>query len=111
MIQPHLEALIDPSDHVLRYRHASFFGGGRILPRKVLIHELSNSFRDSAALAVLLDCYLDPFLHLDRIDLSRAFVHRPEILVDALFGQDALVRSLERAHIYLWLGKRHFHEW
>src|SRR6266404_9343287 len=111
MIQPQSEASVHPSDHVLRYRHASFLCGVRILPRKVLIHELGNSFRDGAALAVLLDCYLDPFLHFDRIDLCRAFVHRPEILVDTLFAQDALVRSFERAHIYLWLGKRHFYDW
>src|SRR5207247_8139196 len=52
------------------------FGGVRILPRKVLIDELGNSFRDSAALAVLLGCRPDPFLHLDGIDLPRAFVHR-----------------------------------
>src|SRR5215510_3884256 len=111
-IQPQSEASVHPADHVLRHRHASFFGGIWILPRKVLIHELGNSFRDSAALAVLLDFYLDPFLHLDLfIDLWRAFVHRPEILVDALFAQDALVQSFERAHIYLWLGKRHFYEW
>src|SRR5215831_13396520 len=110
-IQPHFKAPVHPADHVLRHRHASFFGGMRILPREVLIHELRNSLRDSAALAVLLDCRLDPFLHLDGIDLPRAFVHRPEILVDALFAQDALVRSFERPYIYLWLGKRHFYDW
>jgi hypothetical protein len=70
-----------------------------ILPREVLNHELRNSFRDSAALAVLLDCRLNLFLHFDDIDLPRAFVHRPEILVDALFAQDALIRSFEPAHI------------
>src|SRR5947208_9207815 len=89
MIQPHFEASVDPSDHVLHHGHASFFGGMWILPGEVLIHELRNSFRDSAALAVLLDCRLDLFLHFDGIDLPRAFVHRPEILVDALFAQDA----------------------
>src|SRR5262249_10358195 len=51
------------------------------------------------------------FLNFDDIDLGRAFVHRPEILIDAHFDQDALVRSFERAHIYLWLGKRHFCDW
>src|SRR5262249_11373109 len=86
-------------------------GGVRILPGKVLIHELGDSFRDGAALAVLLDCRLDPFLHLDGIDLRRAFVHRPEILVEAPFAQDALVRSFERAHIYLWLDERDFYDW
>ena len=58
LIQPHFEASVDPSDHVLRYRHASFLCGVRILPREVLIHELGNSFRDGTALAVLLDFYL-----------------------------------------------------
>src|SRR5215831_18575373 len=111
MIQPHFEAPVHPADHVLRHRHASFFGGVRVLPREVFIHELRNSLRDSATLAVLLDCRLDPFLHLDRIDLPRAFVHRPEILVDTVFGQDALVRSFERAHIYHWLDKRDFYDW
>src|SRR6266566_8683861 len=110
MIQPHFEASVDPSDHVLHHGHASFFGGMWILPGEVLIHELRNSFRDSAALAVLLDCRLDLFLHFDGIDLPRAFVHRPEILVDALFAQDALVRNFERAYIYLWLGERHFYD-
>src|SRR5262249_42534116 len=71
----------------------------------------SFGFRDSAGLAVLLDCRLDLFLHFDGIDLRRAVVHRPEILVDALFAQDALIRSFERAHINLWLGKRHFYDW
>src|SRR6266478_9129880 len=111
MVQPHFEGPVDPADHVLGHGHASFFGGMWILPREVLIHELRNSFRDSAALPVLLDCRLDLFLHFGGIDLGRAFVHRPEILVDALFAQDALVRSFERAHIYLWLGKRHFYDW
>src|SRR5215471_2994784 len=111
VIQPRCEGPVHPADHVLRHRHATFFGGGRILPREVFIHELRNSFRDSAALAVLLDCRLDPFLHFDGIDLGRAFVHRPEILIDALFAKDALVRSFERANIYLWLGKRHFYDW
>src|SRR3989440_10044817 len=111
MIQPHFEGPVHPADHVLGHGHASFFGGIWILPREVLIHELRNSFRDSTALAVLLDCRLDLFLHFDGIDLGRAFVHRQEILVDTLFGQDALVRSFERAHIYLWLGKRHFYDW
>src|SRR5262249_23651663 len=111
MIQPHLEASVHPADHVLGHGHASFFGGSRILPREVLIHELRNSFRDSTALAVFLDCRLDLFLNFDGIDLRRALVHRPEILVDTLFAQDALVRSFERAHIYLWLGKRHFYDW
>src|SRR5881227_2121874 len=110
-IQPHLEGAVHPADHVLGHRHASFFGGMRILPRKVLVHELRNSLRDSAALAVLLDCRLDPFMHLDRIDLPRAFVHRPEILVDAVLSRETLVRSFERGHIYLWLGKRHFYDW
>src|SRR5207244_12529858 len=77
-----------------------------ILPREVLIHELGNSFRDSAALAVLLDCRLDLFLHFYGIDLRRALVHRPEILVDTLLAQDALGRRFERAIIYLWLGQR-----
>src|SRR5439155_17187588 len=69
MIQPHFEGPVHPTDHVLRHGHASFFGGMWILPRKVLIHELGNSFRDSAALAVLLDytssitasCLASPF--------------------------------------------------
>jgi hypothetical protein len=110
-IQPHFEASVHPADHVLRHRHASFSGGAWIFPSEVFIHELGNSFRDSAALAVLLDCRLDPFLHLDGIDLPRAFVHRPQILVDAVFAQDALVRSFERAHIYLWLDERDFYDW
>src|SRR5439155_19383412 len=50
MIQPHFEGPVHPADHVLGHRHASFFGGMRILPRKVLVHELRNSLRDSAAL-------------------------------------------------------------
>jgi hypothetical protein len=50
-------------------------------------------------------------MHFDAIDLPRAFVHRPEILVDTLFGQDALVQSFERAHIYLWLDERDFYDW
>src|SRR6266404_2342603 len=62
-IEPHFEASVDPADHVLGHGHASIFGGMWILPREVLIHELRNSFRDSAALAVLLDCRLDLFLH------------------------------------------------
>src|SRR5262245_41318735 len=95
-IQPRFEGPIYAADHVLRHGHASFFGGIWILPRDVFIHELRNSFRDSAALAVLLDCRLDLFLHFDGIDLGRAFVYRPEILVDARFAQDALVRSFER---------------
>src|SRR6516165_2155874 len=111
MIQPHFEGPVHPADHVLGYGHASFFGGMWIFPREVLNRELRNSFLDSAALAVLLDCRLDLFLYFDGIDLPRAFVHRPEILVDALFAQDALVRSFERTHIYLWLGKRHFYGW
>src|SRR6516164_558413 len=109
VIQPRFEGPVHPADHVLGHGHASFFGGIWILPREVLIHKLRNSFRDSAALALLLDCRLDLFLHFDGIDLGRAFVHRPEILVDALFAQDALVRSFERAHIYLWFGKQHFY--
>ena len=76
---------------------------------KVLTHELGNSFRDSPALALVLDCHLDPVLHLDGIDLARAFVHRPEISVDAVFSREALVRSFERADICLWLGERNFH--
>src|SRR5262249_38236416 len=111
VIQPHFEASVHPADHILRHRHASFFGGVRILPREILIHELRNSLRDSAALAVLLDRRLDPFLHLDRIDLPRAFVHRPEILVDAVLSREALVRSFERAHTYLWLDERDFYDW
>jgi hypothetical protein len=44
--------------------------------------------------------------------LARAFVHRPEILVDTLFGQDAFVGSFERAaNIYLWLDERDFYDW
>jgi hypothetical protein len=31
-------------------------------------------------------------------------------MVDTLFAQDALVRSFEWVHIYLWLGKRHFYD-
>jgi len=31
-------------------------------------------------------------------------------LVDALFAQDALVRSFERAHIYLWLDERDLYD-
>src|SRR5262249_31227058 len=111
MIQPHFEGLVHPADHVLGHGHARFFGGMWVLPREVLNHELRNSFRDSAALAVLLDCRLDLFPHLDDIDLRRAFIHRPEILVDALFAQDTLVRSFEPAYIYLCLGKRHFYDW
>src|SRR5207253_7762674 len=57
---------------VLGRGHASFFGGMWILPGEVLIHEIRNSFCDSAALAVLLDCRLDLFLHFDGIDLRRA---------------------------------------
>src|SRR5262249_62222269 len=97
--------------HVLGHGHASFFGGIWILPREVLFHELRNSFRDSAALPVLLDSRPDLFLHFGGIDLQRAVVHRPEILVDALFAQDALVRSFGRAHIYLWLDERDFCGW
>src|SRR5262252_2939655 len=41
-IQPHFEAWVHPAEYVLRHGHASFFGGIRILPRKVLIHELGN---------------------------------------------------------------------
>src|SRR6476620_9321945 len=81
-----------------------------ILPREILIHELRNSFRDTAALAVFLDYRLDLFLYFDGIDLPRPFVHRPKILVDALFGQDALVYNFERAHIYIWLGKGHCYD-
>src|SRR5439155_20324076 len=58
MIQPHFEASVHPADHVLGHGHASFFGGMWILSRKVLIHEVGNSVRDSAALAVLLDSML-----------------------------------------------------
>src|SRR5439155_2527841 len=108
VIQPCFEGPVHPADHVLGHGHASFFGGMWILPREVLIHELRNSFRDSAALVILLDCRLDLFLHFDRIDLPRVFVHRPEILVDALFAQDALVRNFARAYIYVSLGKRQF---
>src|SRR5262249_18027475 len=111
VIQPRFEGPVHPADHVLGHGHASFFGGIWILPCEVLIHELRNSFHDGAALAVLLDCRLDLFLHFDGIDLPRAFVHRPEILVDALFAQDALVRSFERANIYLWLDEGHFYGW
>src|SRR5215468_8389324 len=85
-IQPRLEGPVHPADHVLGHGHASFFGGIWILPREVLFHELRNSFRDSAALPVLLDGRLDLFLHFGGIDLGRAFVHRPEILVDTLFA-------------------------
>src|SRR5437016_14642078 len=49
MIQPHFEPSVDPSDHVLRHGHASFFGGMSILPARVVIHELRSSLRDSAA--------------------------------------------------------------
>src|SRR5262249_28232424 len=111
MIQPHFEGPVHPADHVLGDGHASFFGSMWILPREVLNHELRDSFLDSAALAFRLDCRLDLFLHFDGIDLPRAFVHRPEILVDALFAQNALARSFERAHIYLWLGRRHCYGW
>src|SRR5436190_16305326 len=111
MIQPRFEGLVHPADHVFRYRHARFFGGIWILPREVLNHELRNSFLDSAALAFFLDCRLDLFLHFDGIDLPRPFVHRPEILVDALFAQDALVRSFERAYVCLWLGRRLVYGW
>src|SRR4029079_13548064 len=111
MIQPPFEGSVHPADHVFRYGHARFFGGIWILPREILNHELRNSLLDSAALAFFLDCRLDLFLHFDRIDLSRPFVHRPEILVDALFAQDALVRSFEGAHVWLWLVRRHLYGW
>src|SRR5260370_18732456 len=55
-IQPLFEPSVDPSDHVLRHQHASFFGRVWILPREVLINELRNSLRDLPALAVLGDC-------------------------------------------------------
>src|SRR5215831_3508194 len=110
VIQPRFEGPVHPADHVLGHGHASFFGGIWILPREVFIHELRNSFRDSAALAVLLDCRLDLFLHFGGIDLRRAFVHRPEILVDAVLSREALVRSFERAHTYLWLDERDFYD-
>src|SRR5215510_1518082 len=111
VIQPRFEGPVHPADHVLGHGHAGFFGGIWILPREVLSHELRNSFGDSAALAVLLYRRFDLFLNFDGIDLGRSFVHRPEILIDTYFAQDALVRSFERAHIYLWLGKRRFYNW
>src|SRR5258707_6296004 len=82
VIQPRFEGPVHPADHVLGRGHAGFFGGIWILPREVLSHELRNSFGDSAALPVLLDCCFDMFLHFDGIDLWRALVHLPEILID-----------------------------
>src|SRR5262249_28920701 len=102
-IEPAFEGAIHAADHVVLHRHASFLRGLRILPREVLIHELGNSLRDGPALALVLD------RDLDRIDLARAFVHQPEISVDAVVSREALVRSFERAHIYVWLGERNFY--
>src|SRR6516165_12003742 len=58
VIQPRFEGPVHPADHVLGHRHASFFGGIWILPREVLIHELRNGFRDSAALPFFLTVVL-----------------------------------------------------
>src|SRR6187397_1143097 len=73
---------------------------------------VKSSTTNFVTVFLVLDCRLDLFLHFDGIDLPRPFVHRPEILVDALFAQDALVgRSFERAHVWLCLDRRLFYGW
>src|SRR6267142_7046816 len=101
MIELHFEAPIHASDYVFSHRHTNVFCGLRILPREVLINELDNSSRDSPCLTLSLDRYTYPFRYLDGIDLPRALVNRPEVLVDAVFCQEALVGSFERTRLYI----------
>ena len=104
-IESGFEASIHASDHVVLRRHAGFLCGLRILPCEIFIHELGNGFYNGPCLPLGLGRHFDPFLHLDGIHLGRAFVHQPEILIDAVLSQHTLIRSFERSHIDLWLGE------
>jgi hypothetical protein len=75
---------------------------------EVLIYDVDNGSRDSPGLTLLLDSHAYPFRHLDTIDLQRALVNRPEVLVNADFCLEALIGRCERTWLYIWLGKRGF---
>src|SRR5437588_6143456 len=106
MVELDFEATIHPSDHVFSHGHRDVFCGLRILPREVLINELDTSSRDRPGLTLSLDGHIYPFRHLDGIDLPRALVNRPQVLVDAVFRQEALVGTFERTRLNIWLGER-----
>ena len=48
---------------------------------------------------VPLDDHAFPFRHLDGIDLPGTLINRPEVPVNAVFCQEAFVRSVERVQL------------
>src|SRR6266478_7692937 len=74
-----LKASIHASDHIIHHRHAGFLRRLRILPREILIDELGKAFGDSHHFALLLDCYLPPFMLLDGVLLGRPLVERKHV--------------------------------
>src|SRR5260370_6720878 len=99
---------IHASDHVFSNRLSDVFCSLRILPGEVLIYELDNGSRDSPGLTLLLDSHAYLFRHLDTIDLRRALVNRPEVLVNAGFCLEAFIGRCERTRLCIWLGNRGF---
>src|SRR6516164_948157 len=79
----HFEAPIYASDRVVHHWHASFFRRLRILPREILVDELSKAFRDSHRFALLLDRHFPQLLYLDGVLLGRPLVERPQVSVAA----------------------------
>ena len=72
---------------------------GRILPREVGDDIVRGGFGDGSRLALLrLDRGLDLLRHFVGIDLGRAFVQRPQVLVDAGVDHQAFVDNFNRAH-------------
>src|ERR1700730_18727572 len=96
-----LEAPIYASDRVVHHWHASFFRRLGILPREILIDELSKAFRDSHRFALLLDRHFPQLRHLDGVLLGRPLIERPQVSVDADLSHTAFVESFYRAHSIL----------
>jgi len=70
----------------------------RTVPREVGDDIVRDGFGDGLRLALLgLDRGLDLLRHLVDVDLGRAFVERPQVLVDAGFDHQAFVDNFNQA--------------
>src|SRR5262249_46416780 len=103
VIELHFEAAIHAADHVVLHRHAGFFRRLRILPGEILIDELGHTLHDRSRFAVLFDAHLLLLGHLDGVELGRALIRRPQVLIDADVRHQALVESFKRVHGLLGL--------
>src|SRR5436309_2473820 len=105
-LQP--KAGIHSSNYVFLKRHAGFFCSDRILPSEVTEHILHIGFDDSPSnglgFLLLFNDKLSPDFnslhHLIGVDFWCALIQRPEVIIDADFGdgRGAFAWRFNRAH-------------